>query len=172
MAKAVTVLGEVSPEQLGVVLPHEHLLWDQICWGHPAPQELGDRAGLQQAGVHRKPGAGDLPRLRLPRQPDPDGRRCRRLGSPTFSACRWRDHLRRFQRRPRARPESLVPHRGGNRSPHHHGSGPLRGQLMERRREEADSPGDQKGTRGRIPQRPRTHAGEAGDSRRSRVLLR
>jgi phosphotriesterase-related protein len=43
MAKAVTVLGEVSPEQLGVVLPHEHLLWDQICWGHPAPQELGDR---------------------------------------------------------------------------------------------------------------------------------
>ena len=29
MAKAVTVLGETSPESLGVVLPHEHLLWDQ-----------------------------------------------------------------------------------------------------------------------------------------------
>jgi phosphotriesterase-related protein len=43
MAKAVTVLGEVSPEQLGVVLPHEHLLWDQQCWGHGAAQELGDR---------------------------------------------------------------------------------------------------------------------------------
>jgi phosphotriesterase-related protein len=43
MAKAVTVLGEVSPDSLGVVLPHEHLLWDQKCWGHPAPQELGDR---------------------------------------------------------------------------------------------------------------------------------
>jgi phosphotriesterase-related protein len=43
MARAVTVLGEVSPEELGVVLPHEHLLWDQTCWGHAAPQELGDR---------------------------------------------------------------------------------------------------------------------------------
>jgi phosphotriesterase-related protein len=43
MAKAVTVLGEVSPDSLGVVLPHEHLLWDQKCWGHPAPQELGER---------------------------------------------------------------------------------------------------------------------------------
>ncbi len=43
MAKAVTVLGEVNPDSLGVVLPHEHLLWDQICWGHLAPQELGDR---------------------------------------------------------------------------------------------------------------------------------
>jgi phosphotriesterase-related protein len=43
MARAVTVLGDVSPDSLGVVLPHEHLLWDQQCWGHPAPQELGDR---------------------------------------------------------------------------------------------------------------------------------
>ncbi len=43
MARAVTVLGEVSPEKLGVVLPHEHLLWDQACWGHAAPQELGER---------------------------------------------------------------------------------------------------------------------------------
>jgi predicted metal-dependent phosphotriesterase family hydrolase len=43
MAKAVTVLGEVNPDSLGVVLPHEHLLWDQKCWGHPVPQELGDR---------------------------------------------------------------------------------------------------------------------------------
>jgi len=43
MPKAVTVLGEVSPDSLGVVLPHEHLLWDQKCWGHPVPQELGDR---------------------------------------------------------------------------------------------------------------------------------
>jgi phosphotriesterase-related protein len=43
MAKAVTVLGEVNPDRLGVVLPHEHLLWDQKCWGHPDPQELGDR---------------------------------------------------------------------------------------------------------------------------------
>jgi phosphotriesterase-related protein len=43
MAKAVTVLGEVSPEKLGVVLPHEHLLWDQKCWGHLEPMELGER---------------------------------------------------------------------------------------------------------------------------------
>ncbi len=43
MAKAVTVLGEVKPESLGVVLPHEHLMWDQACWGHKEPQELGDR---------------------------------------------------------------------------------------------------------------------------------
>jgi phosphotriesterase-related protein len=56
MAKAVTVLGEVNPDSLGVVLPHEHLLWDQKCWGHPAPQELGDReefskpVGLENRG--------------------------------------------------------------------------------------------------------------------------
>ncbi len=41
--KAVTVLGEIAPDSLGAVLPHEHLLWDQACWGHPEPQELGDR---------------------------------------------------------------------------------------------------------------------------------
>jgi phosphotriesterase-related protein len=48
MAKAVTVLGEVNPEQLGVVLPHEHLLWDQQCWGHSPPQELGDREAFSR----------------------------------------------------------------------------------------------------------------------------
>lgn len=48
MAKVVTVLGEVSPERLGVVLPHEHLLWDQRCWGHPVRQELGDREAYSQ----------------------------------------------------------------------------------------------------------------------------
>ena len=56
MAKAVTVLGEISPDSLGVTLPHEHLLWDQKCWGHPLPQELGERAeyskpvGLENRG--------------------------------------------------------------------------------------------------------------------------
>ncbi|HJX41727.1 MAG TPA: hypothetical protein VJ345_09710 [Anaerolineales bacterium] len=46
--KAVTVRGEVAPEELGVVLPHEHLLWDQACWGHPEPQELGAREEYRQ----------------------------------------------------------------------------------------------------------------------------
>ena len=31
-----------------MVLPHEHLLWDQACWGHPEPQELGDREEYRQ----------------------------------------------------------------------------------------------------------------------------
>ncbi len=31
-----------------MVLPHEHLLWDQTCWGHPEPQELGDREEYRQ----------------------------------------------------------------------------------------------------------------------------
>lgn len=47
--KAVTVLGEVSADDLGVVLPHEHLLWEQDCWAHPEPQELGEREQFRQA---------------------------------------------------------------------------------------------------------------------------
>jgi phosphotriesterase-related protein len=46
--KAVTVRGEIAPDELGVVLPHEHLLWDQACWGHPEPQELGEREEYRQ----------------------------------------------------------------------------------------------------------------------------
>ncbi len=48
MARAVTVLGEIAPESLGVVLPHEHLLWDQKCWGHPEPMELGERDAFRK----------------------------------------------------------------------------------------------------------------------------
>ena len=49
MAKrVVTVLGEISPEELGVVLPHEHLLWDQKCWAHEEPQELWEREKVRQ----------------------------------------------------------------------------------------------------------------------------
>jgi phosphotriesterase-related protein len=44
MAKCViTVLGTISPDDLGIVLPHEHLLWDQACWAHDEPQELWER---------------------------------------------------------------------------------------------------------------------------------
>jgi phosphotriesterase-related protein len=46
--KAVTVLGDVSVDDLGVVLPHEHLMWDQLCWAHPEPQELGEREQFRQ----------------------------------------------------------------------------------------------------------------------------
>lgn len=41
--RVVTVKGEISPDELGVVLPHEHLLWDQTCWAHVEPRELWER---------------------------------------------------------------------------------------------------------------------------------
>ena len=46
--KAVTVLGDIPADDLGVVLPHEHLLWDQECWAHPEPQELDLREQYRQ----------------------------------------------------------------------------------------------------------------------------
>lgn len=46
--RVITVLGEISPEELGVVLPHEHLLWDQKCWAHEEPQELWEREKVRQ----------------------------------------------------------------------------------------------------------------------------
>lgn len=46
--KVMTVLGEIAPERLGVVLPHEHLLWDQKCWAHKEPQELWEREKVRQ----------------------------------------------------------------------------------------------------------------------------
>lgn len=53
--KAVTVLGEISPDELGVVLPHEHLLWDQDCWAHPEPRELDEREQYRQpVGLHNR----------------------------------------------------------------------------------------------------------------------
>jgi len=46
--KVMTVLGEISPDELGVVLPHEHLLWDQKCWAHEETQELWEREKIRQ----------------------------------------------------------------------------------------------------------------------------
>ena len=46
--KVVTVLGEISPEELGVVLPHEHLLWDLRCWAHEEPRELFEREKVRR----------------------------------------------------------------------------------------------------------------------------
>jgi phosphotriesterase-related protein len=46
--KIVTVLGEISPDNLGITLPHEHLLWDQSCWAHDEPYELWLREQYRQ----------------------------------------------------------------------------------------------------------------------------
>ena len=46
--RVVTVLGDIDPEELGVVLPHEHLLWDLRCWAHEAPLELSERARVEE----------------------------------------------------------------------------------------------------------------------------
>ena len=35
MKKVVTVDGNISPSELGITLPHEHLLWDFTCWCIP-----------------------------------------------------------------------------------------------------------------------------------------
>ncbi len=49
MAKRVTtVRGDISPDQLGKTLVHEHLLWDASMWGHRLPAELGERQRFQQ----------------------------------------------------------------------------------------------------------------------------
>ena len=44
----MTVLGEIKPNDLGIVLPHEHFLWDQKCWGRPEPRELWQREVFRQ----------------------------------------------------------------------------------------------------------------------------
>jgi phosphotriesterase-related protein len=36
MKKVITVKGEIRPEELGIVLPHEHLLWDQSAYAEKA----------------------------------------------------------------------------------------------------------------------------------------
>jgi phosphotriesterase-related protein len=46
--KVVTVLGERNPESLGIVLTHEHLLWDLRCWAHDEPRELFEREKIKQ----------------------------------------------------------------------------------------------------------------------------
>jgi phosphotriesterase-related protein len=46
--RVVTVLGEVDPAGLGLVLPHEHLLWDLRCWAREAPLELSERARVEE----------------------------------------------------------------------------------------------------------------------------
>jgi phosphotriesterase-related protein len=46
--RAVTVLGEIDPAGLGVVLPHEHLLWDLRCWAREAPLELFERRRVEE----------------------------------------------------------------------------------------------------------------------------
>jgi phosphotriesterase-related protein len=48
MAKVVTVRGEIDPQSMGVVLPHEHLLWDLRCWAHELPAELAERQRMAE----------------------------------------------------------------------------------------------------------------------------
>jgi len=44
----MTVFGEIKPDDLGIVLPHEHFLWDQKCWSRPEPRELWQREVFRQ----------------------------------------------------------------------------------------------------------------------------
>jgi phosphotriesterase-related protein len=46
--KVVTVDGPIDPGSLGIVLPHEHLLWDLRCWAHPEPEDLRVRERVKQ----------------------------------------------------------------------------------------------------------------------------
>ena len=46
--KVITVSGPISPDDLGIVLPHEHLMWDQLCWVHEEPPELQEREQYRQ----------------------------------------------------------------------------------------------------------------------------
>jgi phosphotriesterase-related protein len=46
--KVITVRGPIDPASLGIVLPHEHLLWDLRCWAHPEPEEPRLRAMVKQ----------------------------------------------------------------------------------------------------------------------------
>jgi len=43
-----TVKGRIDPEQLGITMPHEHLLWDQTCWWAGEPEELSLREFVHQ----------------------------------------------------------------------------------------------------------------------------
>jgi len=44
----ITVLGECSPDDLGIVLPHEHLVFDMTCLANPEPSEIYDRERRKQ----------------------------------------------------------------------------------------------------------------------------
>jgi phosphotriesterase-related protein len=46
--RVVTVRGEISPDELGKTLSHEHLLWDASMWAREAPRELGERERFQR----------------------------------------------------------------------------------------------------------------------------
>ena len=46
--KFMTVQGEIKAEQMGITLPHEHLLVDVRNWMHPLPQELSLRHLVSQ----------------------------------------------------------------------------------------------------------------------------
>ncbi|TVQ33994.1 MAG: phosphotriesterase [Geminicoccaceae bacterium] len=48
--QVMTVLGPIAADQLGVVLPHEHVLNDVRCWWHP-PKEA-ERQHLATSPVH------------------------------------------------------------------------------------------------------------------------
>ena len=45
--KVTTVSGPINPESLGIVLPHEHLLWDLRCWAHPEPKDISERVKVR-----------------------------------------------------------------------------------------------------------------------------
>ena len=46
--KIMTVQGEINSEEIGIALPHEHLLVDTRCWMHSAPRELSIRNLVEQ----------------------------------------------------------------------------------------------------------------------------
>jgi len=49
MPKGVmTVLGEISADELGLVLPHEHLLWEMFCFLNEEPREIQEKEKLRQ----------------------------------------------------------------------------------------------------------------------------
>jgi len=46
--KIITVCGEINPDDLGITLPHEHLLFDLKCWWKGEPKELSKRELFSQ----------------------------------------------------------------------------------------------------------------------------
>ena len=108
-----TVLGSISPEAMGITLPHEHLLIDfKVMFAEPAA--ASDKGRALGAGEPRQPRLGPPELQRQPRQPAPDRRAGRRAtrscSSSTRAAGPWSIRRRGRWRAIRSRwPASRAP---------------------------------------------------------------
>ena len=130
--KALTVLGAVEAEAMGVTLPHEHLLIDfEVMFREPAAASDKGLAyqpvSLANVGWVRQNFNANLDNLRLLDEQTAAGR------DHAVQARGRADRGRSHQREPRARSAGAGAHRARHRPQHRHGRRLLRGRLASAR---------------------------------------